>query len=353
MQSLPGVNIGGGLPTGFEPSGIVWHSRLQHLFLVSDGGQVSRMTSSGTGIANWNVSGDLEGITVADPSSDFVYLGLEHPDSILEFNFVTGEVTRTFDLTSWMTGPSNQGLEALTFVPIANNSEGGLFYAGHQGDGKIYTFQLPIKSSASSTTVTHVSTITPVPGRTDLSGLHYDVANGVLYAIFDGDNKLRAMTRTGALFQEWDLAGNDQEGITFAGTDLFIAEDVGKEVWRYPAFPFIYYGPVGDFDRTGVVNAADYTIWRDHLGASPGILPNDPAGGVIGQAQYAEWRSNFGVESGSGSEVAAIPEPTSVALLISCLLMMRAVYYPHPVTKCAPRAGRVVNHVGSIPVCAR
>ena len=238
--TLPGTEIGSSLPAGYEPSGAVWHTGVNKLFTVDDGGQVTRMDSDGTNITNWTVPGDLEGISVADPSSSFAYIGVEHPDSIQEFNIGTGVVTRTFDLTGTMTSSNdNAGLEALTFVPNASDTEGGLFYTGLQEDGKIYTFRLPILSSPTATTVTPISTITPVVGRTDISGLHYDTDYEVLYAIFDSSNLLRAMEPDGTFIAEWELVGNDQEGITLAGTDLFIAEDVGKEVWRYSSFPVV------------------------------------------------------------------------------------------------------------------
>ena len=239
--ALPGVQIGGGLPSGYECSGALWHSGLNKLFTVHDGGTVSSMNANGGGVSNWSLPGDLEGITVANPSSDFIYVGVENPDSIKEFNVTTNSVTRTFDLTPWMTGASNSGLEALTFVPDAGDPEGGLFYAGLQSDGKIYSFRLPIASSTSSTTVTHVSTITPVAGRTDISGLHYDVDNQVLYAAFDGSNRLRAMEADGAFLAEWVLPGSNQEGVTLAGNHLYIAEDYGSsgQIVDYSPFPAI------------------------------------------------------------------------------------------------------------------
>ena len=322
-QSLPGVNIGLGLPSGYEPSGAVWHSRLNRLFVVDDNGRLTSMNADGTDTVHWNVPGDLEDIAVADPDSDFVYVGVEHPDSILEFNIVAGAVTRSFNLTTWMTGPSNSGLEALTFVPNANNAEGGLFYAGLQNDGRIYTFELPIASSASATNVTHVGTITPVAGQTDIAGMHYDAENDVLYAIFDGANQLRAMDATGTMLQEWTLAGNDQEGITFAGTDLFISEDSGRVV-RYGSFPIVHPGPLGDFNRDGRVDAGDYVVWRDHVGAGPGTLANDTVGGEIGAGQYALWRRYFGgrVETKPFSKLTnVVPEPTSGWLLIAAVVV--------------------------------
>jgi hypothetical protein len=72
-ESLPGAAIGANLPAGYETSGIVWHSRLQKLLLVSDGGTVSSMNADGTGVTNWYVGGDLEGMTVARPQSSFAY----------------------------------------------------------------------------------------------------------------------------------------------------------------------------------------------------------------------------------------------------------------------------------------
>lgn len=231
---LPGTEIGAGLPAGYEPSGDVWHPRLEQLFVVGDGGTVSRMSPDGTGVVNWTVGGDLEGITYADPSTDTLYLGIEHPDGIRQFDFTTGVAGRTFDLTPWLTGPDNSGLEALTFVPDAADPEGGLFWAGLQNDGRIYVFRLSIKSSTTATTVTHVTTLTPAPGATDIAGLEYNPTNGLVYVVFDGPNLLIAMRTDGTVVGQWDLPGNDQEGVAIRGCTMFIAEDVGKEVWSYP-----------------------------------------------------------------------------------------------------------------------
>jgi len=75
----------------------------------------------------------------------------------------------------------------------------------------------------------------------------------------------------------------------------------------------------GDYNEDGVVDAADYTVWRNNLGAAAGTLPNDLDGGAIGQAQYDTWKANFGTTAGSGSGLSAnhaAPEPMSVALLL-------------------------------------
>jgi hypothetical protein len=53
--------------------------------------------------------------------------------------------------------------------------------------------------------------------------------------------------------------------------------------------------PVGDYNDDGTVNAADYTVWRDHLNTAF-VLPNRAAAnmGNVSAADYTTWRTNFG-----------------------------------------------------------
>ena len=63
----------------------------------------------------------------------------------------------------------------------------------------------------------------------------------------------------------------------------------------------------GDFNADGTVDAADYTTWRDGLG------------NTYSQTDYDVWRSHFGQIAGSSSadgEFAGVPEPASWVLLI-------------------------------------
>lgn len=63
----------------------------------------------------------------------------------------------------------------------------------------------------------------------------------------------------------------------------------------------------GDYNRDGLVNAADYTVWRDALGqtVTPGVGADGDGSGTIDAADYSIWRSHFGnglqFNSGSGS----------------------------------------------------
>ncbi len=228
------VNIGTGLPAGYEPSGVIWHSRLNKLFTVSDGGIVTSMNVDGSNVINKTIGGDLEGITVADSATNFIYIGVEQPrDSILEYNIVTQTVTRTFYLDAYMISVNaNSGLEALTFVPDYTSDEGGFFYAGLQETGDVYVFELPIKSSSTSTAVTLVESF-HTKYSYDISDMYYDPIDDVLYAIYDTANRLVSMQTDGTFIAEWALPLNDQEGFTLDDTcHVYVGEDSGS-VWRY------------------------------------------------------------------------------------------------------------------------
>jgi hypothetical protein len=76
----------------------------------------------------------------------------------------------------------------------------------------------------------------------------------------------------------------------------------------------------GDYNDNGVVDAADYVVWRDNAGTT-NTLPNDDIGGTIGPAHYEQWRANFGISNiGAGLGSAAVPEPAAVTLLLLSLL---------------------------------
>ena len=79
-------------------------------------------------------------------------------------------------------------------------------------------------------------------------------------------------------------------------------------------------GLPGDYNGDNTVNAADYTVWRDHLGQTFQLTNENPADanpGVVNQADYAFWKSQFGMTLGSGAQSnTAVPEPASAMILL-------------------------------------
>ncbi len=74
----------------------------------------------------------------------------------------------------------------------------------------------------------------------------------------------------------------------------------------------------GDYNGNGIVDAGDYTIWRDTLGQTGDVLVADGDGnGTVDQADYIIWRDNFGNISGAASSTSSVPEPNTFALMIA------------------------------------
>jgi GH25 family lysozyme M1 (1,4-beta-N-acetylmuramidase) len=79
----------------------------------------------------------------------------------------------------------------------------------------------------------------------------------------------------------------------------------------------------GDYNGDNVVDAKDYTKWRDTMGQSVkiGLGADGNLSGTIDAGDYSVWKSHFGT-SGAGSGAAspsAVPEPASVMLLAIAL----------------------------------
>jgi hypothetical protein len=81
----------------------------------------------------------------------------------------------------------------------------------------------------------------------------------------------------------------------------------------------------GDYNFDGMVDAADYIIWRSTLDQTGTSLAADGNGnGVIDNGDYEVWRANFGtaaiavnsVAAGASEALATVPEPRSAALLL-------------------------------------
>jgi hypothetical protein len=90
-------------------------------------------------------------------------------------------------------------------------------------------------------------------------------------------------------------------------------------------------GLPGDYNVNGIVDAADYVVWRNMVGQSgPGLAadgsgPNGSPDGIVNQLDYDFWRANFG-RSGianavaSTSDSAAVPETGTYILALIAIL---------------------------------
>lgn len=93
---------------------------------------------------------------------------------------------------------------------------------------------------------------------------------------------------------------------------------------RYDADGFVLEvgGLVGDYNYDGVVDAADYTVWRDAVGQQGAGLAADGDGdGGVDGVDYLAWAFNFGRSASAAAP--AVPEPAAGAA--ACTLLVGVV----------------------------
>lgn len=107
--------------------------------------------------------------------------------------------------------------------------------------------------------------------------------------------------------------------------DAAALSDIGWSVVPPPHAP-------GDYNNNGVVDAADYAVWRNSVGMSvPSGTGADGSGnGSVGSEDYTFWRTRFGNALGSASGGsfdgvgASVPEPSGI--IITFVTVFVAIY---------------------------
>jgi hypothetical protein len=145
-----------------------------------------------------------------------------------------------------------------------------------------------------------------------------------------------------ATFNPYYIAANGS--VSSAMNALFNALHDGKAYFdlHTTAYPdgeirgFLVNVP-GDYNDNGIVDAADYVLWRKTLGTiGEGLAADSDNSNIVGPEDYATWREHFGETrhdqhehhhhgSGTGSSI-GVPEPASLLLMataVSCLMPVR------------------------------
>jgi endonuclease I len=82
----------------------------------------------------------------------------------------------------------------------------------------------------------------------------------------------------------------------------------------------------GDYNRDGVVDAADYVVWRRALGENVTAYggADGNGDGMIDDGDYDVWRVNFGATAAAAESfaISAVPEPANLLLATWALLVM-------------------------------
>jgi hypothetical protein len=134
-----------------------------------------------------------------------------------------------------------------------------------------------------------------------------------------------------------NVANAEYNNTVISGTPAAIRAAVGLAANWTPSDTGISLDPTnftvtaptstGDYNGDHVVNAADYTVWRDHLGqtVAPFSGADGDGSGVIDQGDYTFWKNHFGnvvpgAGSGAGTVAAAQLQEVAPATVVTSSL---------------------------------
>jgi autotransporter-associated beta strand protein len=135
----------------------------------------------------------------------------------------------------------------------------------------------------------------------------YLTTGSVFNLNFSGSDTIRSLFVDGAAQATGTYGAADLGGLLITGSGTLTVTELPL-------------GLEGDYNQDGVVDAADYVVWRKNVGAE--TLPNRGQGisGIVGDEDYNVWRSRYGDASTEGAETgvssAAVPEPNGSLLAL-------------------------------------
>jgi hypothetical protein len=88
--------------------------------------------------------------------------------------------------------------------------------------------------------------------------------------------------------------------------------------------------PTGDYNGDRIVNAADYTVWRNSLGeqvAFYGAGADGDADGMVDFEDYFFWKDHYGEMAGDAGQsfTSDVPEPSALMLATASIMLLLCV----------------------------
>jgi autotransporter-associated beta strand protein len=273
---------------------------------VSNGGQLQLADNASVAVPNYNLANgavlNLNGVGTNAPSSG--------PQGALRFG-VQGGRTTTFHNPVVLQTDSVISVGAVNSIGAIDQPVSGAGSLTKHGDGKL------VLSNASNSWAGDTTVLSgPTTGTSVLSLTNPTLA--------DGRDVFLSATRTAldlnfaatdiirSLYFDGIAQATGIWGATGSGAAHESSLITGSGFLNVTTLPVV--GVPGDYNNNGIVDAGDYVLWR-----KGGPLQNEVDNpGVVNAQDYTEWRARFGNTSGSGSslDAAAVPEPTTLVLLL-------------------------------------
>jgi hypothetical protein len=87
----------------------------------------------------------------------------------------------------------------------------------------------------------------------------------------------------------------------------------------------------GDYNRDGVVDSADYIVWRNSMGSTGSLAADGNGNGTIDLGDYSLWRSRFGMTGPVGQFLpSGAPEQGTFVLVLAAMVTFRLAVRRRP-----------------------
>jgi uncharacterized protein YjiK len=241
----PGVAVNPGVA---EPSGIAFHPRLRHLFVVGDEGTLAELDGDGRFLGATPLGANLEDVAVHDPTGTLVLLDEVRAELIVYdpgARAVKGRWRLDTQALAGRKEKGRDGFEGLAFRPEAGRPGGGVFYLAHQR-GPAMVVAVTFDPSATPGVIGASSVVGrwEMKGLRDLTALSWSPALGRLLLLADAEDELLLLRPDGSVDKRLKVPGLQQEGVCMDGSgDLWIADDRAASVVRYAGARKAMEGP--------------------------------------------------------------------------------------------------------------
>jgi gluconolactonase len=240
-------------------------------------------------------------------------------------------------------GPAGALSRLLTFPATGSNRRpngvalspnGSVLYLAVEMNKRIMAYDVSAGGAISNERLFALTNVngsgTPLPGITNgPDGIAIDAAGNVYCAV---QNAVFAWNPAGQRLFDLPVP-QDPTNLKFGGVDgrtLFIT--AGRSLYGIELN--VPSPALGDFNGDAIVDAIDYTVWRDTLGTSMNLSADANGNRTIDAGDYDVWKTHFGNTLGSGAGAitqlvsgnspgtsSTVPEPSGLGLAIIGLLV--------------------------------
>jgi len=139
-----------------------------------------------------------------------------------------------------------------------------------------------------------------------------------LYERLPGQSVADALRVAGTSFTLGTESQGEAIGWAADGKSFYTTSELdGESTAPIHEYSFTVPEPIlaGDYNDDKIVDAADYSVWRDFFGTSIALPNETDTPGAVTAEDFGVWQAHFGEVAGTDAESAAVPEPVAWLLL--------------------------------------